>query len=472
MKNLKDSKDIQRQQKTSYEGSSAKDRLETEGMHGVPSISLASSKETSSADSDNLMEKILSRENMVMALKRVEKNRGSHGVDGMKVDELRPFLKQNWLPIKESILKGKYKPSAVRRVEIPKPDGGMRLLGIPTVLDRLIQQAIAQILVGIFDPHFSDNSYGFRPGRKAQDAVLKAKEYMNQGNRYVVDMDLEKFFDRVNHDILMDRVSKRVKDKRVLKLIRLYLQSGIMLNGIVVRNEEGTPQGGPLSPLLANILLDDLDKELERRGHKFCRYADDCNIYIKSERAGQRVMQSITNLLEKKLKLKVNEEKSAVDIPTRRKFLGFTFYTTKEGYDIRIHPKSIKRLRDKVKEITSRSYSIRMEERIKRLNQVTIGWVNYFSFAKGKAIMQSLDEWIRRRLRMCIWKQWKKPKTKIKNLITLGIPKYKAYEWGYTRKGYWRIANSPILSRSLTNEYFKTISYQSLSARYHKMQVT
>lgn len=472
MKNLKDSKDIQRQQKTSYEGSSAKHRLETEGMHGVPSISLASPKETSSADSDNLMEKILSKSNMVMALKRVEKNMGSHGVDGMKVDELRPFLKQNWLPIKEGILKGKYKPNAVRRVEIPKPDGGIRLLGIPTVLDRLIQQAIAQILIGIFDPHFSDNSYGFRPGRKAQDAVLKTKEYMNQGNKYVVDMDLEKFFDRVNHDILMDRVSKRIKDKRVLKLIRLYLQSGIMLNGIVVRSEEGTPQGGPLSPLLANILLDDLDKEIERRGHKFCRYADDCNIYIKSERAGQRVMQSIANFLEKKLKLKVNEEKSAVDRPTRRKFLGFTLYTTKQGYDIRIHPKSIKRLKNKVKEITSRSYSISIEERIKRLNQATIGWVNYFSMAKAKAIMQSLDEWIRRRLRMCIWKQWKKPKTKIKNLITLGIPKHKAYEWGYTRKGYWRIANSPILSRSLTNEYFKAISYQSLSARYQKMQVT
>lgn len=471
-KNLKDSTDIRRQQKTSYEGSSAKDRVETERMQRVPSISLASKEAASSVDSDNLMEKILSRGNMIMALKRVERNKGSHGIDGMKVDELQPFLKDKWLPIKESILQGEYKPSAVRRIEIPKPDGGIRLLGIPTVLDRLIQQAIAQILTDIFDPHFSDNSYGFRPRKKAHDAVLKAKEHMNQGYKYVVDMDLEKFFDRVNHDILMDRVSRRVKDKRVLKLIRLYLQSGIMLNGIYVRSEEGTPQGGPLSPLLANILLDDLDKELEKRGHKFSRYADDCNIYIKSKRAGERVMESVTNFLEKKLKLKVNKEKSAVDRPAKRKFLGFSFYISKGGYNIRIHPKSIKRLRDKVRTITSRSYSISMEERIRKLNQVTIGWVNYFSLANAKAIMQSLDEWIRRRLRMCKWKQWKKPKTKIKNLITLGIAKQQAHEWGNTRKGYWRIANSPILSRSLTNEYFNSISYQSLLARYQKMQVT
>lgn len=472
MRNLKDSIHIRQQQKTSYEGSSAKNKLETEGMHGVPSILMASTKETSSAIFDNLMERILSRDNMLMALKRVVKNKGSHGVDGMKVDELRPFLKQNWLSIKESILKGKYKPNAVRRVEIPKPDGGVRLLGIPTVLDRLIQQAISQTLTNAFDPYFSENSFGFRPGRSAHEAVLKAKEYMNQGYKYVVDMDLEKFFDKVNHDILMHRMSKRIKDKRVLKLIRLYLQSGTMLNGIVVRSEEGTPQGGPLSPLLANILLDDLDKELEKRGHKFCRYADDCNIFVKSKRAGQRVMESISNFLEKKLKLKVNKKKSAVDRPTRRKFLGFTFYTVKGGYDVRIHPKSIKRIKDKIRQITSRSYSINMEYRIKRLNQITTGWVNYFSIAKAKSIMQSLDEWTRRRLRMCIWKQWKKPKTKFKNLISLGVPKHKAYEWGNTRKGYWRIANSPILSRSLTNKYFESISYQSLSARYQKMQLT
>ncbi|MEJ8554645.1 group II intron reverse transcriptase/maturase [Tepidibacter sp. Z1-5] len=472
MKNLKDSMYMRRQQKTSYEGSSVKNKLETKGMHGVPSISMVSSNETSSAVSDNLMERILSRDNMLISLKRVEKNKGSHGVDGMKVDELRPFLKQNWVSIKESILQGKYKPNAVRRVEIPKPDGGIRLLGIPAVLDRLIQQAIAQTLTNIFDPYFSESSFGFRPRKSTHDAVLKAKEYINKGYKYVVDMDLEKFFDRVNHDILMYRVSRKVKDKRVLKLIRLYLKSGIMLNGILVRSKEGTPQGGPLSPLLANILLDDLDKELEIRGHKFCRYADDCNIFIKSKRAGERVMNSITVFLENKLKLKVNKEKSAVDRPTRRKFLGFSFYNVGGKYYIRIHDKSIERIKDKIKKITSRSYSISMEDRISRLNQVTIGWVNYFSIAKAKSIMQNLDKWIRRRLRMCIWKQWKKPKTKTKNLISLGIHKHKAYEWGNTRKGYWRIAISPILSRSLTNKYFDSISYQSLSARYQKMQLT
>lgn len=470
--NLKDLADIQRQQKTSYEGSSANDRLETNNMHGVPRISLASKKDISGGFSESLMEEILSKDNMFFALKRVERNRGSHGVDGMKVDELLPFLRQNWQSIKDSILKGEYKPEAVRRVEIPKPDGGVRLLGIPTVLDRLIQQAIAQVLTDIFDPHFSESSYGFRPKRSAHDAILKAKEHINQGNGYVVDMDLEKFFDKVNHNILMHKVARKVKDKRVLKLIRLYLQSGIMLNGIQVRSEKGTPQGGPLSPLLANILLDDLDKELEKRGHKFCRYADDCNIYVKSERAGRRIMRSITNFLEKRLKLKVNKEKSAVDRPNKRKFLGFSFYRTRGKYEIRIHEKSMKRLKEKIKKITSRSYSISMEERIKRLNQITIGWVNYFSVAKAKSKMQSLDEWIRRRLRMCIWKQWKKPKTKVKNLIALGTPKQKAYEWGNTRKGYWRIANSPILSRSLTNNYFKSISYQSLSERYLKIQVT
>ena len=471
-RNLKDLVDIQRQQKTSKEGFSTKDRLETKSMYRVPRVSLASEKELSSGFSDKLMEEILSRDNMFLALERVMRNKGSHGVDGMKVDELQPFLIQNWLHIKESILKGEYKPKAVRRVEIPKPDGGIRLLGIPTVLDRLIQQAISQVLTRIFDPHFSDNSYGFRPGRSAHQAILKAREHINRGNKYVVDMDLEKFFDKVNHDILMHRIAKRIADKRVLKLIRLYLQSGIMLNGIQVKSEEGTPQGGPLSPLLANILLDDLDKELEKRGHSFCRYADDCNIYVKSERAGQRLMESITNFLEKKIKLKVNKEKSAVDRPTKRKFLGFSFYITRGGYDIRIHPKSIKRLKEKVREITSRSYSISIDARIAKLNQITIGWVNYFAIAKAKGIVQSLDEWIRRRLRMCYWKQWKKPKTRVKNLIALGVPQHKAYEWGNTRKGYWRIASSPILARSLTNKYFKSISYHSLSERYLKMQLT
>lgn len=463
---------MQRKQKTSYEGSSAKDRLETEGVQRVPSISVASSKEASGAVSDNLMQRILSRDNLLLALKRVERNNGSHGIDGMKVDELRSFLHENWSFIKDSILKGKYKPSAVRRVEIPKPDGGLRLLGIPTVLDRLIQQAISQILSKVFDPQFSKSSFGFRPNRSAHQALFQAKEYINEGYRYVVDIDLEKFFDKVNHDILMHKISKRIDDKRVLKLIRLYLNSGVMINGIKVKSEEGTPQGGPLSPLLSNIILDGLDKELELREHKFCRYADDCNIFVKTKRAGERVRKSITKFLKGKLKLKVNDEKSAVDRPTKRKFLGFTFYTSKGEYNIRIHDKSLKRFKDKIKSITSRSYSISLDERIRKLNQVTTGWVNYFSIAKAKGIMQRLDEWIRRRLRMCIWKGWKKPKTKIRKLISFGIPHSKAYEWGNTRKGYWRIANSPILSRTLTNKYFEILSLKSLSARYQEMQVT
>ena len=469
---MKDSQDMQRKQKTSYEGSIAKDRLETEGVQRVPSISVASSKETSGAVSDDLMQRILSRDNLLLALKRVERNKGSHGIDGMKVDELRPFLHENWLFIKDSILKGKYKPSAVRRVEIPKPDGGLRLLGIPTVLDRLIQQAISQILSKVFEPQFSKSSFGFRPNKSAHQALFQAKEYINQGYGYVVDIDLEKFFDKVNHDILMHKVSKRIGDKRVLKLIRLYLNSGVMINGIKVKSEEGTPQGGPLSPLLANIILDDLDRELESRGHRFCRYADDCNIFVKSKRAGERVRKSITRFLEIKLKLKVNDEKSAVDRPAKRKFLGFTFYNSKGIYNIRIHDKSLKRFKEKIKSITSRSYSISLEERIRKLNQITTGWVNYFSIAKAKGIMQRLDEWIRRRLRMCIWKGWKKPKTKIRKLISFGVPPSKAYEWGNTRKGYWRIANSPILSRTLTNKYFEILSLKSLSARYQEMQVT
>ncbi len=314
------------------------------------------------------------RGNMEAAIQARCCNKGSHGVDGMGVDELLPYLKENWATIKQQLLEGKYKPQPVRRVEIPKPDGGVRLLGIPTVLDRLIQQAIAQILNKVYNHTFSDSSYGFRPGRSAKDAIKAAEAYINEGYTWVVDMDLEKFFDRVNHDIIMSKLEKRIGDKRVLKLIRRYLESGVMINGIKVSTEEGTPQGGPLSPLLANIMLDELDKELEKRGHKFCRYADDCNIYVRSRSAGNRVMKSIKKFIESKLKLKVNEAKSAVDRPwRRRKFLGFSFYTKENEVRIRIHEKSIKRFEEKVREITNRNKGISMENRIKRLNQITTG---------------------------------------------------------------------------------------------------
>ncbi|WP_342471271.1 group II intron reverse transcriptase/maturase [Ureibacillus sp. FSL K6-3587] len=416
-----------------------------------------------------LLNQILSRENMLQALKRVEQNKGSHGVDMMPVQNLRQHIVENWLSIKEAILKGTYEPMPVRRVEIPKPDGGVRLLGIPTVTDRLIQQAIAQVLSKVYDPTFSENSYGFRPNRSAHDAVKKAKEYIRDGHRWVVDMDLEKFFDKVNHDRLMGTLAKRIQDKPLLKLIRKYLQSGVMINGVVSSTLEGTPQGGPLSPLLSNIVLDELDKELERRGHKFVRYADDCNIYVKSKRAGLRTMASIQRFIEGKLRLKVNEKKSAVDRPWKRKFLGFSFTYHKEP-KVRIAKESLKRMKNKVREITSRKMPYPMEYRIQKLNQYLVGWCGYFALADTKSIFLELDKWIRRRLRMCLWKNWKKPKTKTRNLIQLGVPQWQAYEWGNTRKSYWRISNSPILHRTLGNSYWRNQGLESLEARYENLR--
>lgn len=416
-----------------------------------------------------LLNQILSRENMLLALKRVEQNKGSHGVDMMPVQNLRQHIVENWLSIKEAILKGTYEPMPVRRVEIPKPDGGVRLLGIPTVTDRLIQQAIAQVLSKVYDPTFSENSYGFRPNRSAHDAVRKAKEYIRDGHRWVVDMDLEKFFDKVNHDRLMGTLAKRIQDKPLLKLIRKYLQSGVMINGVVSSTLEGTPQGGPLSPLLSNIVLDELDKELERRGHKFVRYADDCNIYVKSKRAGLRTMANIQRFIEGKLRLKVNEKKSAVDRPWKRKFLGFSFTFHKEP-KVRIAKESLKRMKNKVREITSRKMPYPMEYRIQKLNQYLMGWCGYFALADTKSIFLELDKWIRRRLRMCLWKNWKKPKTKIRNLIQLGVPQWQAYEWGNTRKSYWRISNSPILHRTLGNSYWRNQGLKSLEARYENLR--
>ncbi|AKP48384.1 group II intron reverse transcriptase/maturase [Bacillus smithii] len=412
-----------------------------------------------------LLNQILSRENMLLALQRVEKNKGSHGVDMMPVQNLRQHIVENWISIKEAILKGTYEPMPVRRVEIPKPDGGVRLLGIPTVTDRLIQQAIAQVLSRIYDPMFSEHSYGFRSNRSAHDAVRKAKGYIRDGYRWVVDMDLEKFFDRVNHDRLMSTLAKTIKEKPLLKLIRKYLQAGIMINGVISRTEEGTPQGGPLSPLLSNIVLDELDKELEKRGHKFVRYADDCNIYVKSKRAGERTMASVKRFIEGKLRLKVNEKKSAVDRPWKRKFLGFSFTPSKEP-KVRIAKQSLKRMKKKVREITSRKIPYPMEYRIKKLNQYLLGWCGYFALADTKSIFEDLDGWIRRRLRMCLWKNWKTSKTRIRNLIKLGVPEWKAYEWGNSRKGYWRISKSPILHRTLGNSYWSNQGLKSLQKRY------
>lgn len=444
--------------------------VEPQGNVGERSYSKAETERRDELNEDDkLLEQILSKANMNLAYEQVKKNAGSAGIDQMKTEELLKYLKIHGEALLNDLLTGRYSPQAVKRVEIPKPDGGKRGLGIPTVVDRLVQQAIAQILTPIFDEDFSPSSYGFRPNKNAHQAILKATEYINEGYKVVVDIDLEKFFDRVNHDKLMHLVSKKVHDKRVLRLIRKFLESGIMDKGVFVKSTEGTPQGGPLSPLLSNIMLDELDKELESRGHRFCRYADDCNIYVRSKRSAERVMSSISKYIENELKLKVNQSKSEVGSPKKRKFLGFSFYQKKEEVKVRIHSKSIERIKSKVKRLTSRSNAMSMEQRIIKLNQLTIGWTSYFRIADMKSHCQELDEWVRRRLRMCHWKDWKKIGTKFTNLIKLGIERGKAWEFANTRKGYWRISKSPILHRTLTNSYFKKMQLVTFSQTYSKL---
>lgn len=417
----------------------------------------------------DLLEKVLSRENLTAALKRVEANKGAPGIDGVTTEQLRDYLREHWATIRSQIEAGTYRPSPVRRVEIPKPDGGVRLLGIPTVVDRLIQQAILQVLTPVFDSDFSNSSFGFRPGRRAHDAVRTAKQFIEEGYRYVVDIDLEKFFDRVNHDILMSRVARKVKDKRLLKLIRAYLQSGVMVNGVCVTTEEGTPQGGPLSPLLANILLDDLDKELEKRGHRFCRYADDCNIYVRTKRAGQRVKESVERYLTRVLKLKVNQQKSAVDQPYKRKFLGFSFVPGKEAR-IRLHPKSITRLKERIRQLTNPHWSISIQERIRKLNQYLMGWIGYFALAEAKKHLLRIEEWIRRRLRLCLWTQWKRVRTRYRELRSLGLSHNKALEIANTRKGAWRTTKTPHMHKALGVAYWQQQGLLSLVQRYFKLR--
>lgn len=444
--------------------------VEPQGNVGERSYSKAETERRDELNEDDkLLEQILSKANMNLAYEQVKKNAGSAGIDKMKTEELLKYLKIHGEALLNDLLTGRYSPQAVKRVEIPKPDGGKRGLGIPTVVDRLIQQAIAQVLTPIFDEGFSPSSYGFRPNKNAHQAILKATEYINEGYKVVVDIDLEKFFDRVNHDKLMYLVSKKVHDKRVLKLIRKFLESGIMDKGVLVKSTEGTPQGGPLSPLLSNIMLDELDKELESRGHRFCRYADDCNIYVRSKRSAERVMSSISKFIEEELKLKVNQSKSEVGSPKKRKFLGFSFYQKKEEVGVRVHPKSLERLKAKVKNLTSRSNAKSMEQRINKLNQLIVGWVGYFKLADIKGHCKELDEWTRRRLRMCHWKDWKKTSAKFSNLKKLGIEKSKAWEFANTRKSYWRISKSPILHRTLTNSYFEKLSLRTFSQTYSKL---
>ncbi len=417
-----------------------------------------------------LWEQVWQKENLHQALHRVESNRGAPGVDGMTVEELRPYLKTEWPGIRVALDEGRYRPSPVRRVMIPKPDGGERQLGIPTVLDRFIQQAVALALTPLFEPLFSARSYGFRPGRSAHDAVRQAQAYVQEGYDWVVDIDLEKFFDRVNHDMLMARVARVVRDKRVLKLIRAYLESGVMVEGVVMGTEEGTPQGGPLSPLLANILLDDLDKELEKRGHRFVRYADDCNIKVQTRRAGERVMKSIGQFLEQKLKLKVNRQKSKVDRATKVKLLGFSFQKYKGEVRIRVATKSLDRYREKIRSLTRRTRAGKLEEIIQAINQYTRGWIGYFRLADTPSILVGLDSWLRRRLRQMVWKRWKRGRTRYRELVALGVPRSRA-ALGASGKSPWRMSNTPVVNEALNNAYWRNLGLEGLSERYRRLRL-
>ncbi len=417
-----------------------------------------------------MLEEILDIRNVEKAFKQVTANKGAGGIDGMQTDELRDYRNANWQTLRTSILEGNYKPQPVRKVEIPKPQGGVRMLGIPTVIDRLLQQAIAQWLGMRQEAEFSNYSYGFRTGRNAHQAVLQGQAYLNAGCGWVIELDLvPKAFgiDKVHHDRLMSMLAKRITDKGTLKLIRSYLTSGIMEGGVASPRTEGTPQGSPLSPLLSNIVLDELDKELEKRGHCFVRYADDCSIYVKSEKSALRVLENITQYIENKLKLQVNRAKSKISKPTDSTLLGFSFYKSKEGWSIRIAPKSMKRIKEKLKGKTKRNDPINAGEKIKKLTAVVRGWVNYFVIAKAKSKMEELDALVRTRLRIGIWKQWKKPKTKRKHLIALGIHWQKAYEWSNSRKGYCRVAHSPILCRVLNNDYFTRLGYIGFTNYYY-----
>jgi RNA-directed DNA polymerase len=402
----------------------------------------------------DLWEEVFSRQNLMVALKRVERNRGAAGVDGLGADELRAWCLEHWVQIREALDAGTYAPLPVRQVMIPKPDGGERMLGVPSVLDRLIQQAIAQVLSPVFDPGFVPVSYGFRPGKSAHDAVKVAQTVISQGYRWVVEVDLDAFFDRVNHDVLMARVARKVKDARVLKLVRRYLEAGIMANGVRRATMEGTPQGSPLSPLLSNVTLDDFDQVFWDRGHRFVRYADDIRVFVKSKRAAQRVLVQATKVLESDLKLRVNREKSVINPASVATLLGFGFYFTKAGVKIKITAKAFKRMKQRIKALTSRKWSVSMEYRIQQLNRYVRGWMGYFRLSQTPKKFTEIDKWFRRRMRQIRWKEWKRNRTRVVKLRRLGIRPDLAYQWGNSSRAYWRTAGSPILTRALPNEYW------------------
>ena len=430
----------------------------------------APAPERAGALAQDLMEEVVRGPNLWQALKRVQGNKGSPGVDGMTVQQLPGYLRQEWAGVREALLAGNYRPQPVKRVALPKPDGGVRQLGIPTVMDRFIQQAVLQVLDPRYDPTFSSHSYGFRVGRSAHQALAQAKAYVAAGQGWVVDLDLEQFFDRVNHDLLMGRLAKRIGDKRVLRLVRRYLEAGVLLNGVVVERWEGTPQGGPLSPLLANVLLDDLDRELQRRGHRFVRYADDCNIYVRSQRAGERVKASVTRFLAQKLRLKVNEAKSAVAKPRERTFLGLRI---RGGKVVRmgIAPESLKRAKDTMRRLTKRNRGVSLGQVLAELGRYTDGWVGYFWYARTPWVFQALDQWLRRRLRCYVWKQWKRPRTRARKLLKARVSAGPAWGTAPAGRGLWRAANSAALQQALPNATLSALGFHSLHGRYQALAV-
>lgn len=449
-----------------------RDSVEHEGYAEVQSTDRREGKERGGAR--DLMEAILDRNNLNRAYQRVKRNRGAAGIDGMTVEEALPWLKEHKGELLQNIREGSYMPSPVRRKEIPKPDGGVRKLGIPTVVDRVIQQAIAQKLQSIWEPLFSDSSYGYRPNRSAQQAVRQVKRYAEQGYRYTVSVDLSKYFDTLNHELLMDLLHRQIQDMRVLGLIKKYLKSGVLENGIVCKTEKGSPQGGPLSPLLANIYLNEFDWEMRRRGVRMVRYADDIVVFARSKRAAERLLESCRRYLEGKLKLHINTEKSKVTsiFSTRNfKFLGFCLGKNGKGVFIRAHYKSLAKAKEKLKLLTKRNRGRNVRAVMREVKVFIRGWLGYFHVADMKRTMQSWDEWLRRRFRMYIWKQWKKPKTKVANLRKLGIPADKAFQWGNSRRGYWRIAGSPVLKRSITNERLAAAGYFSILGCYESLHL-
>jgi group II intron reverse transcriptase/maturase len=435
--------------------------------------SVIARKGSEQGGASDLLEEILSKRNLFEAYKKVKEKKGSPGIDGMTVHAVLPWLKEHVEELRQSIRDGKYKPAPVRRVVIPKPDGGERKLGIPTVIDRIIQKAITQSLTPLYEPIFAEESFGYRPGRSPQQAMQRVKELVDEGFVYVAEVDLSKYFDTINHELLMNMIRENIKDKRVIDLIKKYLKSGVMIDGVVIETEEGSPQGGPLSPLLSNIYLDRYDQEMRRRGVTFVRYADDIVVLARSRRAAERLLESSKKYLEGKLKLKVNEDKSrAISIYSSEfKFLGYAIGKGKDGNYIRAHKSSLRKAKQKLREKTKRNRGRNVREVMKEIKVYMTGWLNHYHIASIKSTLKAWDQWLRRRLRMYIWKQWKKPKTRIENLQKLGVSKWQAYQWGYTRRGYWRVSGSPILTCSITNKTLVRRGYFEILKRYEQLRM-